>query len=290
MSRRLILVKLLACIIVLISDAAAAAPGCPMISGFDQYVAHARGVVVGDMHGTVEAPAFLTDLVCNFVHTGRAVVLGLEYPSGDQHFIDEFLRARTDGERPALFSSPFWIRPTQGGRTSQAMFKMLVAIRAQIRSGAPIQVVAFDALSTDRSAKDPKDGTAQFDRRDATMAEYLRPKVSNLKATDVAIIFTGNVHARKTKGLKALGAPPGMENAEPLGYRLRHLGYLNVNIEYRGGTIWACFTPSDCGVRDGGERGPAVKYFAIVPSTDPAYDLKYQVGSLTASLPAVTRK
>ncbi|HTC45474.1 MAG TPA: hypothetical protein VK696_10530 [Steroidobacteraceae bacterium] len=261
-----------------------------MISGFDQYVSHARGVIVGDMHGTIEAPAFLTDLVCNFTHTGRAIALGLEYPSSEQHFIDEYLRESKDSPRPALLSTPFWTRPTQDGRTSQAMLKLLYSIREQIRSGAHIRVIAFDASSADTAATRPRDGAALFDWRDAAMAEYLRHELSNLNATDIPIIFAGNVHARKTKGLHAQNAPPGMVNAEPLGYRLRDLGFLDIDIDYRGGTLWTCFSPSDCGVHDGGERGRPVRPFAIAPSADSAYDLKYLVGSLTASPPAATKK
>jgi hypothetical protein len=290
MSLRVILVRMLAGIMFMASRAATAGPGCEMISGFDQYISGARGVFVGDMHGTVEAPAFVTDLVCNLAHAGRTVVLGLEYPSDQQHFIDEFLRERTDSSRSALLSTPFWIRPTQDGRTSQAMLKLLSSVRAQIRAGAHIQVIAFDAFGSAGAKVGPSNGTAQVDSRDAAMADYLREKLSKLRAADFPIIFAGNVHARKAKGLHAINAPPGMETAEPLGYRLRDLGFLAIDIDYRGGTLWTCFSPSDCGVHDGGERGPAVRSFVIAPSADPAYDLKYLVGSLTASPPAATKK
>jgi hypothetical protein len=290
MSMRVIFVRLIACIVFLCCRAATAGPSCAMIPGFDQYISGARGVFVGDMHGTVEAPAFVTDLVCNLAHAGRAVVLGLEYPSDQQHFIDEFLRERTDSSRPALLSTPFWIRPTQDGRTSQAMLKLLSSVRAQIRAGAHIQVIAFDAFGSTGAQLGPRNGTAHVDSRDAAMADYLREKLSKFRAADFPVIFAGNVHARKTKGLHAMNAPPGMENAEPLGYRLRDLGFLDIDIDYRGGTLWTCFSPSDCGVHDGGERGAAVRAFVIAPSTDPAFDLKYSVGSLTASPPAATKK
>ena len=53
------------------------------------------------------------------------------------------------------------------------------------------------------------------------MADCLRHELCNLGADEVPVIFTGNVHARKTMGLQTLNAPPGLENAEPLGYRLK---------------------------------------------------------------------
>ena len=271
---------------------AAAAPGaiaraqCPAISGFDQYVSHARGVFVADMHGTVEAPTFLSALVCNLSHSGHAIVLGLEYPSAEQHFITEYLQERTDTAEPKLLSTPFWSRPVQDGRTSQAMLNLLHSIREQIRMGARIRVIAFDAPVTG-SAK----GAAGFDARDQAMAERLRQQLSSLHADEVPLIFTGNVHARKMKGLTVSSGPPGMENAEPLGYRLRDLGFTHMNIDTRGGgSLWTCFSPTNCGVQEMDERGPAVSSYSIVPSPNPAYDLIYVAGPLTASAPAISSR
>ena len=256
---------------------------CPTISGFDEHVSHAPGVFVADMHGTVEAPAFLSALVCNFSRSGRAVVLGLEYPSAEQEFLEEFLRERSDPAPPALLSTPFWSRSVKDGRTSQGMLNLLYSIREQIRRGARIRLIAFDAPVTGA----PK-GSAAFDARDKAMADSLRHQLSNRHADEVPLIFTGNVHARKTKGLKVSGGPPGLENAEPLGYLLRDLGFLHMNIDTRGGgSLWTCMSPTNCGVQEMGERGPAPSSISIEPSTDPAYDLLYVVGPLTASPPAI---
>lgn len=237
------------------------------------------------MHGTVEAPAFVGALVCHLSHSGRAVVLGLEYPSDEQHFIQEFLHARTDEPRPALLSTPFWIRPVQDGRTSRAMLELLYSVRRQIRNGARVRVVAFDSPSTHGP-----DATASFNARDEAMANRLRHELSNIGAEEIPLVFTGNVHARKTKGLRAMNAPSGMGNAEPLGYRLKDLGFVHMNIEFQGGSLWTCVSPSKCGPQKLGEPGPAVSSFSIRPSADPAYDLQYFVGALTASLPAATAK
>jgi hypothetical protein len=198
MSLRVILVRMLTGMILLASLSATAGPSCAMISGFDHYVSNARGLFVADMHGTDEAPAFLTDLVCNLTRSGHAVALGLEYPRQEQHFIDEFLHDPTDDPRRALLLSPFWIRPAQDGRTSQAMLRLLLATRTQIRNGAHIRVIAFDASPTNAPPKGASVGAAVFDWRDAAMAEYLRLKLSKLGVTEMPIIFTGNVHARKT--------------------------------------------------------------------------------------------
>jgi hypothetical protein len=277
--------RLLACLLLLVTPVALAAPKCQTISGLDQLVLHTRGVMVGDMHGVVEAPAFVKALVCNLLRSNRPVVLGLEYPAGEQHFIDEFLQARSGDPERALLASPFWSRSRQDGRTSRAMLDLLGSVRQELASGARARVVAFDAWVP---PSDAQNGTSQaFDARDQAMADFLRRELSTLPG-EFPVIFTGNVHARKTQGLPFVGAPPGSENAQPLGYRLKDQGFLHLNIAYRGGAAWGCYQADTCGIYQIGEPGPAVSVFSLRPSANPAYDAEYFVGRLTASSPAAT--
>jgi hypothetical protein len=257
------------------------AESCKPISGFDR-VLRARGVFVGDMHGTNEAPAFVRALICHALRSGRPVLLALEYPSDQQRFLEEFLHGRAANPQRALLASPFWSRPSQDGRTSRAMLRLLVWIRGQIAMRARIRVVAFDWQSPRGLS-----GTAGFNARDGAMAARLRQKLALLTPKEFPIIFTGNVHARKTRGLPFINAPPGAASAEPLGYRLRDLPYLHLNISYSGGSGWVCY--EKCGTRRFGKAGPAVSAFSIRPSSDPAYDLEYFVGSISASPPAAAR-
>ena len=275
--------SILACALLLVASAASAGQECSNIGGFASHLSHARGVFVGDLHGTVESPAFVDALVCNLARSGRPVMLALEYPESEQHFLEEFLRTCTDGPQPALLSSPFWTRPTQDGRSSQAVLDLLYSIRRQLRAGAHIRVVAFDS-----SPPGHLGGAAAFAARDESMALRLRQLISTAAADEIPVIFTGNVHARKVKGLEARNAPPGMENAEPLGYRLKDLGFLYLKLGYRGGSAWVC--AASCGVRELGEPGAAVSSYTIVRSADPAYDLACMLGPLTASPPAVAVK
>lgn len=271
----------LALLLVLVTPVALAAARCQSIAGFDQ-VLHARGVLVGDLHGTAEAPAFVRAVVCNLLRARRPVLLALEYPSREQPFIDQFLHAHGNEAKRALLASPFWSRPRQDGRSSRAMLDLLDWVRRQIDGGAPVRVIAFDASSPLTQA-----GTAQtFDARDAAMADVLRRQLATLAAGELPVIFTGNVHARRTQGLPFINAPPGAEQAQPLGYRLKDQGLLHLNIAYRGGTAWTCYAPDVCGAISLGAPGPAVHAFALRPSADPAYDAQYFVGRLTASPPA----
>jgi hypothetical protein len=270
------------CLLSLATTPVMAGPPCQAISGLDRYILNSHGVVVGDMHGTAEAPAFVSAVACNLLRADRAVLLALEYPACEQHFVEDFVQAREDDPRRALLASPFWTRPTQDGRTSRAMLALLDWVRQEIAGGARIRVIAFDFCP-----KQSASGAASFDARDEAMAVRLHQELSTLSPGEVPVIFTGNVHARKTKGLPFLNAPPGSEAAQPLGYRIKDLGFLHMNIAYSGGTAWNCFE-SACGVHGStGSPAPAVTSFLIRPSADPAYDVEYFVGPLTASPPAV---
>lgn len=258
---------------------AGAATSCKPISGVG-LVLRAPGVFVGDMHGTAEAPAFVKSLMCHLSRSRRPVLLALEYPSDQQHFLQDFLHSRAANPARTLLASPFWSRPTQDGRTSRAMLQLLDWIRGRIASGARVRVVAFDRLPPGALS-----GTAGFNARDAAMAVFLRQELARLGPGEFPIIFTGNVHARKTSGLPFVDAPSGAANAEPLGYRLRDLGYLHMNIASDGGSAWVCF--GTCGVHSFGKAKP-VSAFTVRRSSDAAYDLEYFVGSLTASPPAIS--
>jgi hypothetical protein len=75
---RKVLIRMLACAALIAAHTAIASPDCRRISGFEQYLPQVRGFVVGDLHGTVEAPAFVGALICNLTHSDHAVVLGFE--------------------------------------------------------------------------------------------------------------------------------------------------------------------------------------------------------------------
>ncbi len=91
------------------------------------------------------------------------------------------------------------------------MLQLLEWIRGRIAGGARVRVLAF-------GWEPPRglNGTAGFNARDAAMAARLRQELAGLAPGNFPIIFTGNAHARKTKGLPFLNAPPGAANAGPL--------------------------------------------------------------------------
>ena len=104
---------------------ATAAAACTPISGYDQSLAHAHGIIVGDLHGTVEVPAFVANARLPFVgfRTGN--------------------------------------RPLQDRRSSHAVLELLSWVRQQIRSGARVRVVAFDAFTHPLSGQSVVDTRAR---------------------------------------------------------------------------------------------------------------------------------
>jgi hypothetical protein len=192
-SRRVFLSSMLLLLCAAVAPAVGSAASCKRISGLAP-ILKATGAFVGDMHGTVEAPAFVKALTCHLLSSGRTVVLALEYPSNQQQFLGAFLHSHASDPERALLASPFWSRPTQDGRTSRAMLQLLEWVRGQIAGGARVRVVAF-GWQPPRGLS----GTAGFNARDAAMAARLRQELATLTPREFPIIFTGNVHARRTK-------------------------------------------------------------------------------------------
>src|SRR5256885_15904610 len=82
---------------------AGAPPDCgPPIEGVE-LLSDAGLVMLGEIHGTVELPAFVADLTCRVASSGRPVRLGIELDADEQPQIDAFLAsAGTPSDRAAL--------------------------------------------------------------------------------------------------------------------------------------------------------------------------------------------
>lgn len=228
-----------------------------------------RPLLIGEIHGTQETPALLASMLRQ--GSGRPWLLGLEIPRQEQERIDAFLRS--DGgarARAALTGGAFWTREQQDGRSSEAMLQLIDAVRALRRSGRDIQVVCFDDVAEDGSARD----------RDARMAQALRTALATERHRR-AVALMGNYHARIGRGA------PWDAQQEFLGWHLRDLSPLSVDVGAPTGSSWVC--NPDCGVyRFGADRAPGDGVLRMAAQADE----KGYVGTLTlprftASPPAV---
>src|SRR6056297_2293528 len=61
------------------------------IAGVDPLLVPGTIVMLGEIHGTVEIPAFVGDLACHGLVRGHRVLLGLEYPASEQADLETYL-------------------------------------------------------------------------------------------------------------------------------------------------------------------------------------------------------
>ncbi len=239
----------------------------PELPGMEAVLKPAAFVVLGEIHGTQEAPVFAARLACHAAAAGQPVRLALELPVEEQARLDAFV----SGEAEGPLDSAFWRREVQDGRSSEAMRQLLERVREWRHAGLPIRVVAFDAGGKDR---------------DDTMAAQLREARSQARA-DTFIVLVGNLHARRDVGA------PWDEKLQFMTHRLLEAepGLVSLDLASAGGSAWICrgMTADTCGQQSLRARGEAQAPGITLQkkAEDPdGYDGTYSVGALTASPPA----
>ena len=102
-----------------------AEPGCRPVDGLEALLRAGNVLVLGELHGTAESPAFALDVACHAVQAGLPLVFGLELPPGDGDRLRAFLDSEGDGESRRAQLAKGWAAAYQDGRRSQAMFRLL---------------------------------------------------------------------------------------------------------------------------------------------------------------------
>jgi len=258
------------------TSAAPTSLSCPAIAGLDPLLRKGRILLLGEMHGSKESPAFVAGAACRGLRAGLPVTVALEIPAEEEARVAAFLASGGNIEdRDSLLAGAFWQDPFQDGRRSQAMAALLDDLRRWGREGRKLRVRLLDRL--------PK---AAAPERDRAMAAELEAAVK-AAPEDLFLVLTGNLHTRTARGT------PWDPKQENMGYLVApsHPGLLALDVAYSGGTIWMCpdSDPAHCGVQTlhakGGERAPGVtRYEKASPE---GYHGEYFVGPLTASPPAV---
>ena len=230
--------------------------------------------VFGEIHGTQEAPELFGDAVCSAARGAQRVVVGLEIPSSEADAIHAFLM----GNQDALSGRKFWTQPFQSGRTSAAMLALLSELRRIVKSNNRVEVFLFDI---------PEGTNPQ--QRDAGMARaILEKRASDREA--LFLLFSGNLHARKTKGV------PWDPTLEPMAFHLvaGGLKVTTLNLRNPKGTAWICQSneASSCGPVEirGKEPAPGASPRGIQLTGETSadgYDGVFVVSGVTASPPAM---
>lgn len=222
-----------------------------------QYAAPVRGgevLIIGELHGTQEVPAYVGRLVQTEARR-HAVVFGVEQREDTRH-----LPCSAAGSYPNS-----WQSPLQDGRTSTAMHDMLCKV-SRLRTVYPIRIVYLD---------EPAPSFSSLDQASARKfaAAFTDPGA-------LGIILIGNYHSRNSP-------------ASIAGF-LRSVGLTVVSATTStaasNATAWQCRS-SGCAIQTGAadlcnHRSSNPQW---IKSPDPRWDYCLVLPTFTASPPATAK-
>jgi hypothetical protein len=104
-------------------------------------------VLVGEVHGTKEMPAFTSGLVCSLLKDGRSVILAVERFAEEQEHLQLYIESEgTAADRSGLLGVHMWASRWQDGRSSEAMFALVEDIRKLRKGGQRVGILAMQKL------------------------------------------------------------------------------------------------------------------------------------------------
>ncbi len=285
-----------------IMAAAAAAASCPLPDGWDAVAAsHPHYVILGEIHGTVESPAFVGDLACALVERHERLLVALEQDSTNDAALQLAWRLPPAEFESAVGNTLGW-RGRMDGNGSMAIRALLIRLQAMKARGAPINIVAFNGARDEAQAARFRSLPGQGPH-EAAQADNIVQAV-NADRYDRVIVLVGNLHASKAPVKR------GGTQFEPMAMRLASAGP-SVSLQMLGGagSTWSCQAkpgvtfqsgqpiPSDtieCGPHlfrgiSNAARSPSILIGRQPDGTVPdfVYDGYVWLGSTTASPPAL---
>lgn len=262
-------------LVITASPVPAEAPACRLIGGLDEVLKPGKILLLGEMHGTAESPAFVADLACHAARAKRPITVALEINRAESPRMEAYLASKgLPEDRAALVQGSFWSHQPRDGRSSEAIVRLLDSLRELRQQGASVKIELLDPGPG--GFKDGQD-------RDRQMAANLAAAVERSPG-DVFVSLTGNLHNRIVRGWS------NNPDYEWMGYILRQKyadRLVSLNASSTGGTAWVCFG-DNCGaqpMKGRGETGdPRI---TLHPRDESGYDGTYFIGAMTASPPAV---
>lgn len=230
-----------------------------------------RILVVGETHGTVEAPAAFLGLVCEAARQGP-VTVGLEMPESDQALLDFVMEATDEATAARILRGGDFGDPRRNdGRNSQAMFDMILGFWRLKAAGHDIALRPFAPRMSFIRGRSQGWWELEMGYR------MSRPLVDRPEAR--LLILVGDLHARKI----GYGDRGGI--GLPAAGHLHPADTLTVHFAQQGGESWSC--QPDCGVQSVFTAYNAEVRGIVLEATDGgAYDGVLAVGPTTASPPA----
>tara|TARA_R110002167_G_scaffold363870_1_gene584860 strand:+ start:1821 stop:2633 length:813 start_codon:yes stop_codon:yes gene_type:complete len=252
---------------------AASSPACSSLDGTAALLDQPqRVIVVGEVHGTVEAPAAFLGVVCEAAERGP-VTVGLEMSEADRPLFDQFMASPDEATaRRVLRYGDFGRADRDDGRHSQAMMDMMLGFWRLRLAGHDIALHPFQPLMSRIHARDQAWGELEM-AYGMSRALVVRPDARLL-------ILVGDLHARKTP------FAPWPEVGLPAAGHLHGTDTLTLHMAQQGGERWGC-DQDGCGQETmRGVYDPTVRGIILTPVSDGTYDGVLAVGATTASPPA----
>ena len=222
-------------------------------------------VLVGELHGVAESPAFVLDTACALSKL-QPTAIGLEIDAREQSRVEAYLRGKgTPSEQTSFLSSPFWSN-ARDGRGSKAMFELIERVR-KLKS-KNLTVFYFD---------DQPGGNRE---RNEAIAEGIR-RFAKAHSTYRIMALMGNVHSEQSVINLSTGAI-----IIPSGALLSDLKPATIELIYPAGTSWNC-RYDGCKVRQD-STGRASQFPDGLSKIGPPVSRYYtfKLASRTASAPA----
>ncbi len=193
-------------------------------------------ILVGELHGNEESPAFTAALTCRLAQNGLKVLLAVEAPDNVELPINEHNGVlRFTGENDAI-SEDYWYLAQPFGRTTPAMVKLIQSVN----EFAPVTFV---------DEPWPWKGKP-VGNRDKWMAEKIKAEWDTGQF-DRIIFHGGNYHTRfASREDKSSPAIPDYLPPEDT---------VTINISSASGQSWTCRGLDDCGPHETGWGGPIAK-------------------------------
>lgn len=256
-----------------LAGAMAATGACAPPAGFERLLHRPeRVLVVGEIHGTAEAPVAVAEMACAAAGDGP-VIVALELEDTLQPTFDAYLSAPDAASaRAALEGSSLLNRRYQDGRSSRAMLEMMERLRQLRAAGRDVSIHAFQPQSLTRG-RDLDQSWYELNMG------YLLGQARHRRPEARIIALMGSYHARKTPhpafpagGIPATGHLPTTE-------------VVTLKIAQQGGESWSCGDDT-CGVSPVLETyNPEARGVILTPSQDGAHDGVLALGPWTASPP-----
>ncbi|MFC0351769.1 hypothetical protein [Undibacterium danionis] len=237
-------------------------------------VSNSRIIVIGENHGTVEMPEYLSQLGCYFVSSGKQVLIGLEIGASEQVRINSYLQSDGDSiDKSNLFDSRFWEHGRNFGVASHAIFMIIENCRQLRKQGYDISIFAYDGAESAWPVKLSKKESYWSGYREALMGLNIELR-ARLYPEHTLIIFTGDVHARRR--------PKSDKNHESMAYYLsERFKTHTITFSHPAGESWGCTGPID-NMNCGRLKTNKSKF-----ANNPEFDTTIQLMKLTASPPAL---